>query len=82
MPFLNEDQVIHPAVKDVLQWFKSDHLPSHLQEVSKKFEELAHWLAENGRGSQVTPALHDLLSAKDKAVRSVIQSRSDSQSPS
>lgn len=82
MPSLPEDQVTHPAVKNVLQWFESDHLPSHLQEVSKKFEEIAHWLAEHGKGSQVTLALYDLLSAKDKAVRSVIQSSSDSQSSS
>ena len=77
MPFLNEDQVIHPDVKDVLQWFKSDHLSAHLQQVAQKFEEIAHWLAENGKGSQVTLALHDLLAAKDKAVRAVIQAQND-----
>ena len=57
----------------LLQFFKYDHLPSHLQEVSKPFKELAEHidliLPEN---PEKTVALRNLLVSKDCAVRALI----------
>ena len=54
----------------VLQFFAYAHLPSHLQEVSKPFHELAthivHLLPPN---PERTKALDRLLESKDAAVR-------------
>ena len=57
----------------LLQFFKYDHLPEHLQEVSKPFCDLAHQLAENLEdNAETTTALRKLLEAKDCAVRSLL----------
>lgn len=60
--FMNEEKM--------LQFFKYTHLPTHLQEISKPFSELANtlvqWLPEN---PERTAALRKLLEAKDCAVR-------------
>lgn len=75
----------HPSVEHILQYFKYDHLPGHLQGVSKHF----HWLAYAlvGRapvrdgsnhqqfklsGPELTVALRKLLEAKDAAVRAAL----------
>jgi hypothetical protein len=71
----------------VLQFFAYEHLPSHLQMVSKPFCDLAHAIvkgdnvAEAGqvtigaplpRNPERTTALRKLLEAKDCAVRAVL----------
>lgn len=57
----------------LLQFFSYEHLPPHLQDVSKNFHVLAHWIAENvPAGPEMTTALRKLLEAKDCAVRAVI----------
>lgn len=56
----------------LLQFFVYDHLPPHLQEVSKPFAELAQKLAELPQNPESTTALRKLLEAKDCAVRSVL----------
>lgn len=62
--------MVHPAVDQVLQYFAYDHLPAHLQEVSKPFHDLAHKTASNSPDSpETTVALRKLLEAKDAAVR-------------
>ncbi len=57
----------------ILQFFAYDHLPQHLQQVSKPFGELAvqltHELPENPERSV---ALRKLLEAKDAAVRALV----------
>lgn len=57
----------------LLQFFNYQHLPAHLQALSKPFHDLAHeiWdkLSDN---PETTTALRKLLEAKDCAVRSVI----------
>jgi len=54
----------------MLKWFSYEHLPPHLQEVSKPFAMLAEWLAKFVEGgSERTVALRKLLEAKDAAVR-------------
>ncbi|MFM9675762.1 hypothetical protein [Streptomyces brasiliscabiei] len=59
---------IHPATAAMLRNFRYDHLPQHLQEVSKPFHDLAHRLAETLSGPEATKALDDLWKAKNWAV--------------
>jgi len=57
----------------ILQWFDFDHLPDHLQGVSRAFRELAYELEERlGSGPEKSTALRKLLEAKDAAVRQAV----------
>lgn len=71
----------------LLQFFSYEHLPPHLQAVSKPFHDLAHAIVrgdnvpESGTvtiggplpsNSERTVALRKLLEAKDCAVRAVL----------
>jgi hypothetical protein len=57
----------------LLQFFKYDHLPRHLQETSKPFSDLAHLVvATTPVNPEQAQALRKLLEAKDCAVRSLI----------
>ena len=63
----------HPAIAHVLAYFKFEHLPPKLQEVSKPFSVLAHQCADRAPQSQeTTVALRKLLEAKDAAVRAAL----------
>jgi hypothetical protein len=54
----------------MLKWFEYEHLPEHLQKVSKKFNELANFIEDNiDSGPKRTVAFRKLLEAKDAAVR-------------
>ena len=54
----------------MLKWFKYDHLPEHLQEVSAPFGDLAADLCFHLEpGPERSVALRKLLEAKDAAVR-------------
>ena len=54
----------------ILQFFTYQHLPAHLQEVSKPFCELAYWIVDNLEPNlETSTALRKLLEAKDAAVR-------------
>lgn len=54
----------------MLKWFEFEHLPEHLQAVSKPFCELAGAIVETIEGGpERTVALRKLLEAKDAAVR-------------
>ena len=54
----------------ILRYFKYDHLPPQLQEVSKPFCEMAENIASGGTsGPETTTALRKLLEAKDCYVR-------------
>lgn len=54
----------------LLQFFRWEHLPPHLQATSQPFADLAHQLArELPANSQLDGALAKLLEAKDCAVR-------------
>lgn len=54
----------------LLQFFEYEHLPPHLQEISKPFGELAKKLAETlPKNPETTTAIRKLLEAKDCAVR-------------
>lgn len=54
----------------LLQFFAYQHLPEHLQVISKPFGELANLIVETlPRNPERTVALRKLLEAKDCAVR-------------
>ena len=55
------------------QFFAYEHLPAHLQEVSKPFGEMAKTIIMTlPRNPERTVALRKLLEAKDAAVRALI----------
>lgn len=56
----------------LLQLFKFEHLPPHLQETSKKFAEVAAYIDTLPSNPETTTALRKLLEAKDCAVRSLL----------
>ena len=57
----------------ILQFFAYQHLPQHLQAVSKPFGELAEQIVETlPRNPERTVALRKLLEAKDAAVRALV----------
>lgn len=57
-------------MEPIMQFFAYEHLPAHLQEVSKPFGELAKTITEVlPRNPERTVALRKLLESKDAAVR-------------
>jgi hypothetical protein len=68
-PFQQALQSASPPVRNVLQFFRYDHLPPHLQERSKPFADLAVLVASGPTNPETTVALRKLLEAKDAAVR-------------
>lgn len=57
----------------LLQFFAYEHLPPHLQTVSKPFGDLARSLVESlPANAERTVALRKLLEAKDCAVRALL----------
>lgn len=57
----------------LMRWFNYDHLPEHLQAVSKLFCDLAVKVTTSLEpGPERTVALRKLLEAKDAAVRATI----------
>lgn len=62
----------HAAEEFLMQFFAFEHLPAHLQEVSKPFAALAAAVMELPRNPERTVALRKLLEAKDCAVRAAL----------
>jgi len=59
-----------PVTEHILQFFAFEHLPPHLQEVSKPFATLANdVIMKLARNPERTVALRKLLESKDAAVR-------------
>lgn len=57
----------------IQQFFAWEHLPPHLQEISRPFGELADRIVETlPRNPERTVALRKLLEAKDAAVRAAL----------
>jgi hypothetical protein len=57
----------------ILQFFTFEHLPDHLQSVSKVYAELAQHVVQTlPRNAERTVALRKLLESKDAAVRARI----------
>lgn len=66
--------IMNPAITHVLKYFKYDHLPEILQNISKPFGILAIEVAERKPDSpETTVALRKLLEAKDAAVRAGLE---------
>lgn len=64
----------HPSVTHILKYFEYEHLPPHLQAVSKHFHALAYGLADTlPANPETTVALRKLLESKDAAVRSALE---------
>lgn len=61
-----EDLIV---LEPMMKFFQYEHLPEHLQEVSKWFCDLAVKLCGEDRSAERTVALRKLLEAKDAAVR-------------
>lgn len=56
--------------EEILQYFKFDHLPEHLQAVSRPFSVIAQHMVETlPRCAERSAGLRKLLEAKDCAVR-------------
>lgn len=54
----------------ILQFFAFEHLPMHLQEISKPFSDLAHLMATTlPSNPEKSTCLRRILEAKDCAVR-------------
>lgn len=57
----------------ILKYFAWEHLPPHLQAVSRPFGELANKLADDlPEGPELSVALRKLLESKDAAVRAAL----------
>lgn len=59
-------------VEHIAQFFAYEHLPPHLQAISKPFGDLAAFVLTLPRNPERTVALRKLLEAKDAAVRAVV----------
>lgn len=64
----------HQRMHQLLDFFEYEHLPPHLQDVSKPFGELAKALTSNGTypDEELLAGLRKLLEAKDCCVRSTL----------
>ena len=61
----------------IMQFFSYEHLPEHLQEVSKPFAILAIAIVQDlPRNPERTVALRKLLESKDAAVRAKLAKES------
>jgi hypothetical protein len=61
------------TMNNLLKFFTTDHLPSHLQEISKPFEKIAVEMDESINDSaEKTAGLRKLLEAKDCFVRAAL----------
>jgi hypothetical protein len=57
----------------ILQYFRYEHLPAHLQEISRPFGELAqNVIMKQPRNPERSVALRKLLESKDAAVRAAL----------
>lgn len=62
---------MEPISHPLLKFFSYEHLPSHLQETSRHFYQLACFIVDTcPEGVETTVALRKLLESKDCAVRS------------
>lgn len=64
------DSTAAEIIDPILRYFRFEHLPEHLQTVSRPFHDLAHTIVHGlPRNPERTVALRKLLEAKDCAVR-------------
>ncbi len=64
----------HPGTTGIARYFAFDHLPAHLQQLSKPCHDLAEaMIAVLPDGPELTAGLRKLLEAKDCFVRSALE---------
>lgn len=63
---------LHPATEAILRYFEYEHLPPHLQDVSRLCAKLAYEMVDKGTGPELTIGLRKLLEAKDCFVRAAL----------
>ena len=63
---------LHPAVAQIVRHFSYDHLPGHLQPVSRRCHDVAIVMAAELDGPELTAGLRKLLEAKDCFVRAAL----------
>lgn len=63
---------MHANTEALLQFFTYEHLPPHLQAISKPFSDLAYKFANALSGPEMTVGLRKLLEAKDCMVRAAL----------
>lgn len=69
----SNDTIFFDETPDDFVQFKYDHLPPHLQAVSKRFYDVAEWIVLSLQPChQRDVALLDLLRSKDAAVRAAL----------
>lgn len=61
------------ALEPMLRFFKYEHLPEKLQDISMQFATLAFIVAQEPRTPERTVCLRKLLEAKDCAVRNRLE---------
>lgn len=66
------DRKLHPSIAHFVPLFRYEHLPPHLQDISKPFGELAELVMARCSGPEATVSLRKLLEAKDCAVRAAV----------
>jgi hypothetical protein len=65
--------LIHPAARQVLQYFAYEHVPEPLHELSRACYDLAWSMAANlPQNPELTVGLRKLLEAKDCFVRAAL----------
>lgn len=63
-------QLAEQTGEHIIQFFAYEHLPEHLQEISRPFGDMAKLIVNSlPRNPERTVALRKLLEAKDAAVR-------------
>lgn len=71
---MKPDKMPATLAEPMLDWFEFQHLPQHLQNVSKPFAVLAVNLTTQVEpGPERTVALRKLLESKDAAVRATVK---------
>lgn len=72
-PIGEQEEEASASEPPILKFFEWKHLPPRLQDVSRPFANLAHWVVnELPDGPERTVALRKLLEAKDCAVRTLV----------
>ncbi len=66
------EQRVEGAPDAIMEFFGYAHLPQHMQEVSKRFAELAAFICALPRNAERSTALRKVLEAKDCAVRAAM----------
>lgn len=64
---------MNTSATPIMKFFEFEHLPDHLQRISKPFCEVAGWMDRTlPNGPEKSAGLRKLLEAKDCAVRSAL----------